>query len=124
MAFTVRVTKGAAEGTTSISSTVDHTCETVLKLQETIANGATDALQLIAIDVTQLKAFAMVSDQAMTVKTNNSGTPQETFTLVANKPVVWQAGDAAIFAGDVTAIYVTNASGSSATLQLMAGSDN
>jgi hypothetical protein len=121
MAFTVRVTKGASEGTTSISSTVDHTVETVTKMQEVFADGVTNGQVLVAIDVSQLKAFAMVSNVALTVKTNSSGSPQETFALVANKPVVWQEGEAAIFAGDVTQIFVTNASGSSATLQVMIG---
>ena len=124
MAFSVRVAQSIIEGATSISSTVDYTSEAVFKSQETIANGVTDEEYLVPIDVSALQVFGMKSDQALTVKTNSSGTPQETFNLVANRQIVWQSGDSSIFAGDVTSLFISNSSGSEATFEILVAMDN
>jgi hypothetical protein len=60
--------------------------------------------------VANLKSIFILSDQNCTIKTNSSGSPQETITLVANVPFVWQyqSGVTVPFAGDVTAWYITN----------------
>lgn len=124
MPFTVRSTKSVVEGATSLSASVDHSCDVVAKMSESVVDATTDAEYLISLDVSKLQVFSMLSTQDMTVKTNSSGSPQETFTLTAGAPVVWQVGDAAIFAGDVTALYLTNASGATATFTLISGSTN
>lgn len=63
-----------------------------------------------------LKSLCLFSDQAVTLKTNSSSTPQDTITLQAGKPVLWslsQDGSGACpFSNDVTDLYWTNASGS------------
>jgi len=79
----------------------------------TVAIG-TDVAIGVALDISQIRTIVMVSDVACTIKTNSSGAPQETLTLVADIPFIWDAsapgatiGD--YFAGDVTNMYVTNA---------------
>jgi hypothetical protein len=58
------------------------------------------------------------------VKTNSSGSPQETFTLAANKPQYWQTGMGTTpIAGDVTKVFITNASGATARVEIQAGWD-
>jgi hypothetical protein len=57
--------------------------------------------------------FLIMADQAMTVKTNNSGSPANTFTLEPNIPYLWAglgtlqdtAGAALV---DITHLYVSN----------------
>ena len=112
-------------GTVLVNNTVTHTIESSIKFAETVVDSATNTPFLIAIDVSALKHFTMVSDYAVTVYTNeaSTGSPQESFTLAAGVPVVWNSGDTAIFAGDVDSIFVTNASGDDATLTIIVGTD-
>ena len=114
------------EGSTVlVNNTVSHTIESSIRFAETIPDVTTNTPFLIAIDVSSLKHFTMVTNHAVSVFTNeaSTGTPQETFTLAAGVPVVWNSGDTAIFAGDVDSIFVTNASGDDATLTIIVGID-
>jgi len=88
--------------------------------QLSVANSVTDQLVNLAIDISQLKMFVLVSNAVVTIETNSSSAPQETFTLAAGVPVLWYTGCgyAVPFAGDVTKIYVTNASGGTATIDI------
>ena len=69
----------------------------------------------------------MVSDKAITVETNSGSAPGNTFTLVANEPVVWhENGGMAVnsfLAADITSLFVTNASGAAAQFQIRSLSD-
>lgn len=63
-------------------------------------------LTCIAAD---LKSLVLYSDQAMTIKTNSSGTPQETIVLAAKSQLVWNTDSAMAkpFSANVTKIFVT-----------------
>lgn len=123
MSFTINITAGAIKQNSRISTNQEFTCTVSGELDEAVPDAASDVEKLFAIDVSALKCFMMVADVAMTVKTNDSGSPQETFSLTAGKPVLWREGDTAIFAGDVTALYVSNASGTAGTLEVLFGGD-
>jgi len=123
VSYTIRVVQTVSEGSTSLSSTTNTIVEGCDKRNETIVDAASEYNVVIGIDVSSLKVFSMKSSQVLTVKTNSSGSPQETFTLVAGRPIVWQEGDAAIFAGDVTGLYVSNASGNDAVLEIISATD-
>ena len=123
MAFTVKLQQTVSEGSTIVNKIQSYTCGTVLKLSEAVADSVTDQSHLLAIDISAMSVFYMVADQVLTIETNSGSSPQETFTLVANKPVIWRTADTAIFAGDVTALFVTNASGTAATLEVLVGLD-
>ena len=73
----------------------------------------------------KLKLFMLKTDYAITVETNNGTTPDDTFTLAAGGLVFYKDGDtlANTFTADVTALYVTNASGSTATVEVFAATD-
>lgn len=79
-------------------------------VSQAIIAAQTNLLVPMSYLVANLKSIFILSDQNCTVKTNSSGAPQETITLVAGIPFVWQyqSGVAVPFAGDVTAWYVTN----------------
>jgi hypothetical protein len=123
MSFTARVTKTVTEGSMSITNSNSYVVESSFRLQEAVLDATTNKQFLFAIDVSELKAFSMQSTVNMTVYTNDAGTgtPQETFTLLANNPVIFEVSiDSAIFAGDVTSFYVTNTSGSDGQLNIIA----
>jgi len=87
---------------------------------ETIADSATDYQINIAIDVTAVVSFFMLSDQDITVETNNGGAPDDTISLSADIPYIWTTDsyDSFQLGTDVTALFITNASGSTATLNV------
>ena len=84
----------------------------------TVPDSTSDQLCEIAIDVSQVKTFFIVSTQDVTVETNDGSTPDNTLSLVANEPYIWHVSALDTFQldTDVTAMYITNASGAEATV--------
>lgn len=113
------------DGLVRINATVTKTVSGNVSIEETVANATTNGLIACSFPATGLKMLAICSDRDVTVKTNSSGSPQETWNLKANQPHYWCENDpgSAPVAGAVTALYVTNASGADATLKLIAGYD-
>ena len=87
-------------------------------LHTAIANAVTDGLHELAVDVSQVKAVFILSDQDLTLETNSGGSPANTLALKANVPYIWYTNkpQALVFTTDITALYITNASGSTANL--------
>lgn len=114
----LRVTAGGA----TIVKRRTFTGSQRISVSETVADSVTDGQINVAIDVSAVKSFMLVSDQAVTVETNDGTTPDDTLTLVANEPYEWTENSEHTFllGTDVTALFVTNASGSTATIQLEA----
>lgn len=84
-----------------------------------VANGQTDkALSIGGIDVSQLKGVFIVSDKDVLVEFNDNAGAGGSLNLAANVPYIWHADDvnALLITADVTAVYVTNASGAAANL--------
>ena len=77
---------------------------------QAVGASQTNLLIPVTYQVANLKSIAIVSDQNCTIKTNSSGSPQETLTLTANSIFLWQYGSGVPIpvAGDVTAWYITN----------------
>jgi hypothetical protein len=127
MAFThetaaqVTVSGRTVKGNVAVSSGNNRS------IDESIPDSSTDLLVLETVDVSQLRAFIMVSDQPVTVETNDGTTPQETIILNANDPLIFRKGgnqregaDYPVipFSADVTGFYITNASGAAAQLKM------
>lgn len=93
-----------------------------LNVQEAIPNPSTDLLVALAITVAKLEGLVIVADQNLTLEFNNATTPAFTIALLANVPLVWQKDTyhANPLTANVTALYVTNASGAAATLKIRA----
>lgn len=124
MAITHTVQSVVTDGGFRFVASKELTVTAAAQYQESVANSASDLAVAITIESTSLKVFALQSDQDITVKTNDSGSPQETITLKANQPVIWTEGQANVpISGDVTALYITNSSGSAANVSLLAGWD-
>jgi len=123
MTLQLQTKRSITDGLTTVDDLVTYTVQTVVKLEEAVADAVTDQEHLVAIDVSALKAVIMNSDVVMTVETNSGSAPQETFVIPAGGSVLWREGETAVFAGDVTAIYLTNASGSAGTFRMVFGTD-
>jgi len=97
--------EGARGGTYSTSYTGDASDSRAI----TVPASTTDMLVNVAIDFSQIKSLILACDFAITIETNDSAAPDDTITLVANVPLVWNAD--AYFANpitvDVTKIYLT-----------------
>lgn len=91
-------------------------------LSESIPDSSTDLQVAFDLDVSTVKSFYMASDQDVTVETNSGSTPDDTINLVANVPYIWhdQSYHNFLLGTDVTDLFVTNSSGSAATLQVEA----
>jgi hypothetical protein len=120
---TAQVRIDAASNGQSISATLSGTGNTEVNFDQSIAAGATNQNFIIALDVSQIKVIVIKSDQALTIKTNSSGSPTNTINLLAGVPYSWVYNanyNTLLLTGDVTSIYVTNAGASAARLQIVA----
>lgn len=105
-------------GSLTYSKTYTGTADVIL--DESVPDSSTDLLMNVAIDVSAVKAFMIVSDYAVLIETNSGSAPGNSLTLVANHPYMWDTDSEETFllTVDVTKIYVTNASGSAAALKI------
>lgn len=107
--------------------TIQPTDPHVLDASVVVANGQTDkALSIGGLDVSQLKAIWIDSDQDVLLETNSSSAPDDTISLKANVPYIWMEGmpNALLLTDDVpSTIYCTNASGAEARVRLRAVQD-
>lgn len=114
-------------GNNTVTKAVALSAGGEVNVDDTIATGQTNKAVAFALDISQLKSIYIVSDVAITLKTNDGSSPQESFTLTADYPLVWYLGCglavSALFAGDVTGLFVTNASGSTCNLKVRALTD-
>jgi hypothetical protein len=89
-----------------------------------IAASGTNVEIYVAITVAHLKSVCISCDQAVTLYTNNpsGSSPQDTIAVAAGQVKTWTLqtdGSGAIpFAGNVTAIYVTNSASTVANLKI------
>lgn len=113
------------DGLVRINATIAKTVSANIGIEEEVNTGVTNQLVACAFPATGLKMLAICSDKDVTVKTNSSGSPQETWNLKANQVFLWKEGDpgSVPVAGAVTALYITNSSGAAATVKLLAGWD-
>jgi len=121
MPFTHAITRSvSSSGGEGLGATNSYSAASETKLSETVADGITDKLVNIAIDVSEVKSFFILSDYAVTVETNDGGAPSNTLVLKANVPYMWDTDSYDTFklTVDVTKIYLTNASGSTATVEI------
>lgn len=103
----------ASSNSLQVTGSIDLSGDTEVNVIETLAAGATNINRPLALDVSQVVSFAMIATQACVVKTNSSGSPANTINLVANVPYIWnsQSYDAFKLTTDVTALFLTNSSG-------------
>ena len=122
MPFTHTILQRVTVENRNIAKTIEVEAGALSSLSESIADAATNLPVAFTLDVSATKSFLIVSDQAVTVKTNSSGAPANTLVLVAGVPYIWHSSSYDTFklTIDVTSLFVTNASGFAATLEIEA----
>lgn len=120
MSISFTFTRGCNDGVVAISKAEVITSDISVELDSSIAAGTNTAVSLPTINTSKMQSFFLISDIAATVKTNNTTTPGNTFTLLANVPLQWTL-PSGYFSNPVTqnitaGLYITNAS--TAHLQL------
>ncbi len=105
-----------------LNITLTHSIGESRAVNVSVPDNSTDLLVPFSIDVSELQHITLISDYDITIETNDGTTPQDTINLLAGAPILFNVGDTALFAGDVTALYcTTSAIGATATLQIVAG---
>jgi hypothetical protein len=120
MAIEHKLTQTLIVGAEARTTTKTYSTDADSKLTQeiSIADSITDQLNNLAITVASVKSIYLCSNKALTLKTNSSGAPDDTLNLVADVPYVWNTDsyDSLLLTVDVTAFYLTNASGAAAIL--------
>lgn len=93
------------------TSTDSQTSGAENNISESLTDAA-DTQVAYALDISQAKTFAIwCTGVNMTVDTNSTSTPGDTFSLTAGVPIIWSTGQvpsATIpLSADVTTLYVT-----------------
>lgn len=106
----------------TVAKTIQPSDAAVMDASVSVANGETDkALSVGGIDISQLQAIWLDSDQDVLLETNSGSAPDDSISLAANVPYIWMVGSPAdlLLTADVpSTIYVTNASGATATVRI------
>lgn len=106
----------------TISQTVTVEAEGERNYNITVNASTTDKQVEMPIDVSEVKALYIHSDQTVTIEYNDNAGAQGSLTVTANKPIIWFTGCGyaitAILAVDVTNFYISNAGGTAATVKI------
>jgi hypothetical protein len=107
-------------GGNAVTATKQYTGSAHVGIRETVANGQTDKQINVAIDVSAVKSIIIKSTQDVTLETNSGSAADDTINLLANVPYIWNTDsyDAFLLGTDVTALFITNASGASADISV------
>jgi len=117
---------GCTIGATALAHEVTITTDAVTEHALVIPDSTSDQLITIAIDFSELEALYLFSDQDVTIETNDGTTPDDTFSLVAGVPIAWNTdcGHDNPLTADVTAMYITNATGETANVKIRVAQDS
>ncbi|MGN6133113.1 MAG: hypothetical protein ACTHOU_01390 [Aureliella sp.] len=123
--FQASINQSVYNNSLSISSAEAPQGDVEAAINQTVAALAADVEVLVAVDVSALKAIAILASEDCTLKTNNSGTPDDTLNLVADVPYIWTPNSyhACLLTADVSKIFITNSAASEMTFQFLALTD-
>ncbi len=122
MAKTVTITSTIQGAGDSLSATETYSDEAIEDLDITILDAVSDQEVVVDWVNTRLAVLVISSDQEITVESNDGTTPDDTATVKANAPLIFKRDGSAQtnpFASlDVAKLFLTNASGSTATVKI------
>lgn len=121
----MKLTFGGEISSVGISAEVTATGTLQTILDENVADGQTDNEIVVALDVSAVKGFYLVSNQDVLFEPNSGSTPDDPISLLANVPYAWHTNsyDSFFFGTDWTSVFITNASGASARVRCLAELD-
>lgn len=110
------------QGNNSVSKRISITADAEKNVSISVPDSSTDLQVELALDVSALKSILIATDQDITVETNDGSSADDSFTILANNPLVWNTScplpNPFASAVDVTDLYITNASGSAAAVEI------
>lgn len=120
MSFTHSASQNITTPAGTLTGTISVTADGEININTTLTSSQANKLLAAAFGTANVKSIAIYSDKALIVETNNSSTPDDTFTMVANEPFTWNSSmlHANPFSENVTALYLTNGAASLATVQI------
>lgn len=109
------------------SKTISSNSVLLLLDEETVATGVTDREFAVAeIDASAMQFLWIYSDQDITIETNSGSAADDTITVTGGEGILWYTNSPFTnpITTDVTgSIFVTNASGATATITIVVGQD-
>ena len=104
----------------TIEAVNEYSGDAQTSLEIAVPDSASDQQADLTLDVSTIKAIYILSDQDVTLETNDGTTPDDTISLKAGVPLIYHENGyfANPFSQDITALYLTNSSGAAATVQL------
>jgi hypothetical protein len=123
MAINPQVTEKITFGDLTCTNVYTEAAGSESNIEESIPDSSTDLEITWDCDVSEVVNVLFLSDQAITIETNSGSVPDDTIVLAANVPFFWSKNNGMSLTNflttDVTTnIFVTNASGSAATLKI------
>ena len=125
MSFALTLAQSLVGGVGLVDASKAYSGTVVLQIEEDVSDSSTDLEIIAALDISEIAAIIIVSDQPVTFETNSASVPDETFSLLAGVPLI-ETSDmyhVSLLATDWTSVFITNASGSTAKIQILAVSD-
>ena len=125
MSFSVTVLQSVTGAAALVEASKAYTGTILLQVEEVVADSETDLEIVAALDVSEIDAIIILSDQIVTFEVNDGAAPDDTISLVANVPYL-ETSDSyfvSLLTTDWTSVFITNASGSAATIKILALSD-
>ena len=118
---THNITQSWSRNGEAVSVTVEMSGSGEVNLDETIAASQTNKLVTFVCDVSAMTSLFISCDETITIKTNDSATPDDTITVTADKPIVWYTacGHDNPFSVDVTELYITTTNESALKIRLL-----
>lgn len=112
MSFTHQHTMSVAGASSTLSGVITETADSKPPYDIDLTSSETNKLVAATIDVSQLKSFYILPLAEITLKTNSSSAPDDTYTIPAGVPFRWTNTESSWypcpFSADVTALYITN----------------
>ena len=113
MSIVHKVTQTWISGNNTLAVQATNTSNAEINISDTVAASGTHVEYTVAFTITNLECIYISSTTDMTLKTNETGSPDDTILLKANRPFVWMknSGITVPFVGDsgaITKFYFTN----------------
>ncbi|HUU34156.1 MAG TPA: hypothetical protein VMW48_08830 [Vicinamibacterales bacterium] len=107
-------------GASNLSQDIAVTDSAAIAIDEAIASNATDFEIACVLATAEIAGLWMECDQAVTVETNDATAADDTITLRANEPLAWYTNCyyTSLLTADVTALFVTCATGTTGTFKM------
>lgn len=125
MAATLSLLESLSGGVDLVQNINAFSGSILTQVEEDVATAETDLEISVAIDVSEIAAIIITSSQDVTFETNDGAAPDDTLNLLADVPYVWSETCyfANLLTADITSVFITNASGSTATIKILTVGD-